>query len=174
MRVVVDTNVLIQIFGLPVDKALNDPVTGNLVSRPRDRAAALVAAVDAKGGTIVIPTPVLAEYLVGIPEEHQQARLAAIGAYKVFEVAPFGERAAIECSRMLSLAEFRQLDEAATKAKVRFDRQIVAIALAVGADELWTHDKGVRAKAIEKGIRAVRSLAEIEPKPEQAPLDLHS
>lgn len=58
-----------------------------------------------------------------------------------------------------------------TKAKLRFDRQIIAIALANNADEIWTHDAGLYSKAQRCGL-VVKSLADIEPSPEQLEADL--
>lgn len=78
--------------------------------------------------------------------------------------------AAVECARMVDDNELKVLDPAATKAKLRFDRQIIATALATNADEVWTHDVGLYSKAQKCGF-VVKSLGDIEPAPEQLEAD---
>lgn len=172
MRIVIDTNILIQMIGMRSDRPLFDPATGEEVTRPAARALALMDAIDARKGTIVIPTPVLTEFLLGIPEDTQRHYIDELNGSRLFEIVPFGQRAAIECARLLNPAELKQLNELTTKAKLRFDRQIIAIALASGASELWTHDGELMDKAKECGIAEVASLVDITPKPEQGRLEI--
>lgn len=46
--------------------------------------------------------------------------------------------------------------------KLIYERQILGIALAAMADEVWSHDVSLRKIAASKGL-AVKSLADIEP-----------
>lgn len=172
MRIVIDTNILIQMM-MDADKPLYNLVTGQILDRTAARAAALLDALDKKGGSIIIPAPVLSEFMVGIKPEDRASYLAVISRRAVFEIRPFDARAALECAVMISPAEMRQATTPeATKAKLRFDRQILAIALAVGAAEIWTHDRGIRDKALELGMMRVASLADIEPIPEQVEMEM--
>ena len=172
MRIVLDTNVLVQALRNAKDGVvLVDPATGKSVDRAEARAEALVELIDGKGGTILIPTPVLAEYLVGVERSHHQQHLDIVNGVSCFEIVAFDQIAAVECARMVDDSELKVMDPEATKAKLRFDRQIIAIALANNADEIWTHDKGLYTKAHSCGL-LVKSLADIEPSPEQLEADL--
>ena len=121
-------------------------------------------------GVVVIPAPVVSEYLLGIDRGHYQTHLDTLNSVKSIEVIPFDQLAAIECAMLVSRQEMKQLDPNATMAKLRYDRQILAIAIAAGAKEIWTHDKQLFKKAKAIGI-TVKSLAHIQPKPEQLSLD---
>ncbi|ROM77860.1 VapC toxin family PIN domain ribonuclease [Pseudomonas brassicacearum] len=172
MRIVLDTNVLVQVLGNAKDGiVLVDPLTRHPVERAEARADALIEQVDAEGGTVLIPTPALAEYLVGIDRLFHQSHLDVINGFSCFEIVSFDQIAAVECARMVDDNELKVLDPAATKAKLRFDRQIIAIALATNADEIWTHDAGLYSKARQCGLLA-KSLGDIDPSPEQLEVDL--
>ena len=172
MRIVLDTNVLVQVLrNAKREVVLTDPATGNPLDRVEARAAALIDQVDMNGDTALIPTPTLAEFLVGVNHSFYHTYLDAIDSVSCFEVVSFDEISAMECARLVDDAELKVLDPIATKAKVRFDRQILAIAIANNAEELWTHDVGLYAKARQCGLR-VKSLADIQPIPEQLQVDL--
>uniref|UniRef100_UPI00345B3E3D PIN domain-containing protein n=1 Tax=Halomonas sp. TaxID=1486246 RepID=UPI00345B3E3D len=153
----------------PVD--LKDPETGKMVERASARANALVEMIDQRNGVVIIPAPVLAEYLIGISQDAYQAQLDLMNSFSCIEISPFDDMSAIECALLVDEQEHKVLDPNATKAKLRFDRQILAIALANGADELWTHDKGLFFKAKASGV-TTKSLAKIAPLPDQKSLDL--
>lgn len=167
MRVVLDSNVLIQVLSnAKPDINLIDPKTGLVVDRAEARADALVERIDRHGGQILIPTPVLSEYLFGVNPESIQSHLELIGGFACFEVVSFDEIAAVECARMITSQELKQLDPTSSKAKLRFDRQIISIAKANNADEIWTHDAPLMLKAESLNIK-VKSLADIDAKPHQ-------
>lgn len=172
MRIVLDTNVLIQVLrGAKPGSVLLDPATGQVVERLEARAEALIEAIDAKGGLVLIPAPALAEYLIGVHRDHYQEHLDVISGTSCFQIVDFDQIAAIECARMVDDAELKQLDQTGTKAKLRFDRQIIAISLANAADEVWTHDAGLFAKAAHCGLN-VKSLADIDPNPKQIEIEV--
>lgn len=166
MKIVIDTNVLVQIMQNEASADLRHPETGAIVDRLFDRAAALVDHIDTLGGVVIIPAPVLSEYLFGIDRGAFQAHLDIISSVKSIEVAAFDQVAAIECAMLVSDAEQKQMDPAASKAKLRVDRQILAIAVAAGVSEIWTHDIGLMNKARSVGMSA-KCLADIGPPPMQ-------
>ncbi|BDA55777.1 VapC toxin family PIN domain ribonuclease [Klebsiella michiganensis] len=135
------------------------------------RVEALIDMVESSGGTIIIPTPVLAEYLVGIDKKDHQTHLNMIQRQSCFEIASFDEIAAIECAQMPSIKELKLMMKSDTANKVKFDRQIISIAKALNVDEIWTHDKGVFNRCKEMGM-AVKSLADIDPAPIQVLIDM--
>lgn len=171
MRVIFDTNVLVQaLTGTKDGVSLTDPCTGEVISDPQKRAEALIDHIDSLGGAVLIPTPVLAEFLVGIDKNQHQAYINLIKSLSCFEIVSFDEIAAIECAQMPSLKELKQMMSADTTTKVKFDRQIISIAKSTGVKEVWTHDKGVYSRCQTLGITA-KSLADITPLPEQFGID---
>lgn len=150
---------------------LADPVTGLEISDPQRRVEALIDMVESNSGTVIIPTPVLAEYLVGIERKEQQTHLNLIQKQACFEIASFDEIAAIECAQMPSLQELKLMKKSGTASKVKFDRQIIAIALSLNVDEVWTHDRDMFERCKKLGIN-VKSLADIEPVPVQVLIDM--
>lgn len=167
-----DTNVLVQaITGTKDGCRLSNPENGQEITDIKRRVEALIDYVETNEGKIIIPTPVLAEYLVGIDKQNHQTHLNLIQCQSCFEIAPFDVIAAIECAQMPSLKELKAMMSTDTANKVRFDRQIISIAIALNADEVWTHDKGVFNRCKELGM-VVKSLADITPAPLQVLIDM--
>lgn len=171
MKIVIDTNVLVQIMQNEGVKELRDPETDRVIDNAFMRAQALVERIEAIKGVVVLPAPVLAEYLIGIRRDSYQKHLDIINGVKCIEVSPFDQLAAIECAMLVSNQEMKQLDPDSTMAKLKYDRQILAISVAAGAKEIWTHDKQIYRRAGTVGILA-RSLSSIEANPEQ--LNFHN
>ncbi|MEJ8631444.1 hypothetical protein P0F65_19920 [Sphingomonas sp. I4] len=95
--------------------------------------------------TLIVPTPVLAEVLVGA-EEGGPGLLAAISGMARLKVRPFGERAAIETAMMTREAIAAGDKRAGSQApwqKVKVDRQVVAVARAEGATQIYTDDSNL-------------------------------
>jgi|SRR5712691_6645421 len=123
----------------------------------------LLQTLDAARERVIIPTPALAEYLAlagtAAPEIVEELRKRSS-----FVIAPFDQRAAIECAlainRDLSTGDKRG-GARTTWAKAKFDRQIVAIARANGAQHIYTEDNDVKKLAQRDGIKA-SNVAEIE------------
>lgn len=171
MKIVIDTNVLVQIMQNEDAKELRDPVSGQPVNNAFMRAQALVERIEAIKGVVILPAPVLAEYLIGIRRESYQVHLDIINSVRCIEISSFDQMAAVECAMMVSNAEMKQLDPDSKMAKLKYDRQILAISVAAGAKEIWTHDKQIFRRAEALGLLA-RSLASIDASPEQ--LNFHS
>lgn len=136
----------------------------------------LVANIQERRDRIVVPTPALSELLVGA-KDAAPAYLDVINRSRFFRIEPFGERAAVEAAAMTRDAIIRatKLDPATQSswAKVKFDRQIVAIAKVVGATSIYSTDPDVAKHAREAGIPSV-SLEDLPnpPMPPQIELDL--
>ena len=85
-------------------------------------------------------------------------------------IAPFGERAAIEAA-----ARHREAIRTGDKKegmeswpKVKFDRQIVAIAQVEGAERIYSNDEDIYRFGRGEGLQVIR-LEELEPPPEKTP-----
>lgn len=124
MQVLVDTNALIYLL----DRRPKDDL--------RVRLEGLVRDIEKTGGQLIIPTLVVAEYLVNADAAREAVLTRLVGS-KFIRVAAFDMRAALECADMDSLARasgnkrspFRK-DRGPEWQKIKVDRQIVAIAKA--------------------------------------------
>ena len=80
-------------------------------------------------------------------------------------IAPFGKRAAIELAeitRQEGKPKRYGLDSIESKAKLRFDRQIVAIVRVEGQRIIYTDDNGLAPFSKQLGIESVK-LNEVDP-----------
>lgn len=136
-----------------------DPATGQPLAGAAERIAQLIADVEKARGTILIPTPALAEVLVK-GGDAGPAILDRLNASARFKIADFDQRAAVEVAAMTREA-LRAGDKFAGVAepwqKVKYDRQIVAIARVNGASALYADDRGVAAFGKMVGLTVIRS-----------------
>ena len=127
----------------PEAKPPVDPATGQPVANATARINLLADALEKRREAIVIPTPVLSEVLVHANEAAPQY-LEFLNKTSCFRTASFDERAAIELAEMtrsaLSDGDLRAGTNA-TRAKLKFDRQILAIARIEGEDTIYSDDK---------------------------------
>ncbi len=165
MIVAFDASILIYVIDEQA-KPPTDPATGNPVDHCRERVRHLLASLQQQNAKIVVPTPALAEVLVraanGGPEF-----LRILSSSRHFRIAPFDERAAVEfAARQSERIESSARAPAATRAKAKFDDQIVAIAAVEGATVVYSDDEDI-AKLAEGRFNVVK-IAEIPLPPESA------
>ncbi len=142
------------------------------VDRPKERIEYLIQKLEKAHTKVVIPTPALSEVLVRVTSATANLIVEKISKQAVFRIEPFGTRAAIEVAEMTRNAvdggnKPRKRDDAATWAKLKYDRQIVATALVVGAKTIYSDDRNIRGIAQRVGLTLVR-LAELDLPPEDA------
>ena len=131
MIVAFDASILIYVIDEQA-KPPADPATGNSVDRCRERVAYLLESLQQQNAKIVIPTPALAEVLVRAAKGGSEF-LRILSSSKHFRIAPFDERAAVEfAARQAGRIELNRRAPAPTRAKAKFDDQIVAIAAVKG------------------------------------------
>lgn len=113
------------------------------------RAQRLLCDLDKQGARILIPTPIMWEYLLGISSANRDAALSTFN--KRFRVIPFDALAASIASELWqnNKNNGKALDGAAWRAghgrtKMKVDCQLVAVALANGADAIYSHDDDIR------------------------------
>ena len=175
MRVVVDSSMLL-LFLRPSTPTPRDREGRPVPEYAEERVQHLIGTLEASHATVVVPTPVLAEILVRATREQAATILKQMNAAAVFEIADFDERAAIELADLMRI-ELAQLgrrklrDEAETWAKLKFDRQIIAIAKVCGATTIYSHDAGMRTVAKRLGIEVLR-LDDLPVPPEMSQMDL--
>ncbi len=139
MIVVVDTSILLPLLqpGTSVPK----PPAGIDPGSATRRIEHLIDELDAQRAVALVPTPVLSELLIRADASAADL-LSRLAALRVFRISPFDERAAIECAMLLA-ARLRSTRKSmpATRATVKFDHQIVAIAKIHGAIRIYSDNR---------------------------------
>src|ERR1700677_2641031 len=157
--VIFDASVLMFVF---------DATTPSSVDHAKERVEYLIERLSEDGEKIVIPTPALSECLVYAGTAGPEY-LAIVGRQSCFHIASFDERAAVEAAFATYLARQRGQKKggnpAASKTKIKFDRQIVAIARVEGATAIYSDDSDLCGYAREAGMEAF-TLADLPLPPE--------
>jgi hypothetical protein len=170
--VVIDATTLLLMLrpGTPVPAGSN----GVSIVKPKERIEYLVQQLDKAKTKIIIPTPALSEVLVRAGATASQQIVEHLQKYSVFRIEPFDTRAAIEVAAMTRTAldsGKKRGSSVATWAKVKYDRQIVAIAKVCGAATIYSDDGDIAALAKEAKINVI-GIADLPLPPEKAQLDL--
>jgi hypothetical protein len=136
---------------------------GQQITYAKERIDGEIQALSKSKQKIVVPTPALSEALVRAGAAAAKEYLRAISRSPHFKIAPFDEKAAIELALMTQSAikagnKKGGSDE--TWAKVKFDRQIVAIARVNGAGVIYTDDRNLRTFAFAHGLSTI-SVADL-------------
>ena len=146
----------------PLDPDTNDPVIGY-----RKRIDFLVQRLERQRTKIVIPTPALSEILVRSGQAGPEY-LSHICSTAVFRIVPFDVRAAVEVAAMTRDAISggdKRSGGAGTWAKIKYDRQIVAIAKVEGAATIYSDDRNVYNFGTAAGLTVLR-IADLPLPPE--------
>jgi len=167
--VVFDTSVLLLALDPSTDPPL-DPKTNAPLERAGERIEHLIDTLSNEKQTIIIPTPVLSEIMVYAGAAGPKW-LQYFNSTAVFRIAPFDQRAAIEAALSIRDSLDRggiridASDSAISRGKVKFDRQIVAIAKTEGAEAIYSDDDHIFTIGKAAGLRVYRT-AELDPPPE--------
>ena len=124
------------------------------MDRCQERIEYLVRMLDEAKTKIIIPTPALSEVLV-IAGPDGSKYLAEINNRSCFKIADFDQRAAVEAAIQIRNAKEggdKREGTKATWAKVKYDRQIVAIAKVEGASTIYSDDEDIKKYATAIGI----------------------
>ena len=154
--VAIDNTTLALLFH-PGAKPPNDPKTGQPLVKARERIEQLITDLDAEDERIVIPTPVLCEFLI-LADREGPLYLEKIQAAKTLLLKPFDERAAIELAAMELSVRGKGGKKAGLESpyqKVKFDRQIVAIARVNDAHTIYSDDQDLGRFAKNAGMKVV-------------------
>lgn len=167
--VVFDTSVLLLVLDPSTDPPL-DPATKAPLQKASERIEYLIDTLNNDKETIIIPTPVLSEIMVYAGAAGPKW-LQYFNNTAVFRIASFDQKAAIEAALSIKDSLDRgglkidASDSSVSRGKVKFDRQIVAIAKAEGAEAIYSDDDDVVKYARNIGLRAYRT-ADLDPPPE--------
>lgn len=141
---------------------LTDPEdTSQVLTRLEERVEAFVSEAQQQNHVLLVPTPVLTEFLFRVERSQIGSLLEELEGYGCFEVVDFDKSAAIECALLPQPKQLKSVSDDSTAARVKFDRQIVAICKANSADTIWSHDRQLRNIARGQSI-TVKSLADVK------------
>lgn len=137
-----------------------DHVTGKPVEHAEARISALIQQLEKSRSKIIIPAPALSELLVRAGSA-TQALIDTLQKSPVFQIKPFDTLAAIEVAAMTKQA----IDSGnkrggvdSTWAKVKYDRQIVAIAKVHRAKVIYSDDDDIHKHAKAVDIEVLRLI----------------
>jgi predicted nucleic acid-binding protein len=102
LTAVIDTSVLLYLLNEQTLPPL-DELTGQPVTRCRERVNKLVEDLSAGGERLIVPTPVVSEVL-GRAGSAGPAYLEILDKQKVFRIEPFGVLAAVEAATIIAEA----------------------------------------------------------------------
>jgi len=158
-----DATFLLYFFAPPGNVGVPLDSSGQPVTMAKERVQGLVSELEKQGSTIVAATPAVSEIMVRAGVQAGQAWLSIMNQSKAFKVVPFDAKAAIEVAIMAGHMLHGERGKDATdgtRAKVKYDRQIVAIAHTEGATVFYTDDSGQARLAMRLGM-TVRGLADL-------------
>ncbi len=174
MPVVFDNTFLALLFG-PLRTPPTDPLTGKPVDRATERIEHLVEQLQSAQSRILIPTPALCEFL-SIADRAGADYLSSLDGTTRFQIVPFDTVAAVEAARTIAAAlrsgNKRSGREKTAWQKVKFDRQIVAIAKTKNATTIYSDDGDVAAFGADAGLEVIGVAALALPPPSQVGLPL--
>lgn len=168
--VVFDTSVLLLSL-YPAALPPIDPATQKPLEHAKQRVDFLIRTLSKAKAKVIVPTPALSELLFNaggaVNDYVQQLQQAP------FSVAPFDTRAAIECMQAIKRFGMKGKSANNPRAKIKFDRQIVAIAQVAKAEIIYSDDSDIFTYGNQAGITVVRSYdLELDPADRQGKLDL--
>lgn len=154
--VVFDTSFLISAID-PNVTAPVDPATMLPITEWKARIEFLLKELEKNSQRILLPTPVVAEFLVKAGPGRAQY-VDRFQNSKHFTIGDFNILSAIELSMLVDpdLNSLKTMDAVTSKAKIRFDRQIIAIAKVEGANKIYADDRAARV-AERNGFEVVLS-----------------
>ena len=123
------------------------------VINPQERIEYLIATLERDGAQIVIPAPVLAEFLVRALDAGA-AYLSELNINNTFKVEDFDQVAAIECATLEEQARANGGEKRGSSPefwqKVKVHRQIVAIASKLKVACVYSDDRGIKSMRVSE------------------------
>jgi len=166
--IAVDSTALSLLF---VPNASGNTKDGKRIKHAKDRMEYLVERISKEDGVIIIPTPSLSEIIVRLQPTQIDELLKRLKTSPWFRVEPFDSVAAVELgvrtAKAIADGDKRE-GLTADYAKVKFDRQIVSIAIVARATQVVSDDGDVAAICERWGV-PVSSVSDLPLPPELIP-----
>lgn len=140
--------------------------SGNLITNAKERIDGLLDALKTQNEKIIIPTPALSEVFVRTDYQTSIQHLEKMKKSRYFRVEPFCERAALEVAQMTRKAKDdgdKRSGSSEIWAKIKYDRQIVAIAAVHSATTIYSDDKNLTTFARDRGFNVMGLAAVAAP-----------
>lgn len=170
MAVLFDTSTLLLAI-YPDASPPIDPATQQPLDHAKQRVEYLIRKLHKARTRVIIPSPVLTEMLIYAGSATNEYVLNL--QQPPFRIAAFDTRAAIECAETLHRFGMKNKASGATRNKVKFDRQIVAIAQVERVEAIYSDDDDIYKYGAQAGIKVIRSYElELDPEDRQHKLDL--
>lgn len=135
-----------------------DPSTKLPVTKSKERIDFLVQRLGESGSKIIIPTPVLSEVLVWTGRAGS-SYISIIERSAVFRIEPFDTRAAVEVAFLTASAlkggNKKGVSKEQTWAKIKYDRQIIAIAKVAQVSTIYSDDESLSKLARAHSISVI-------------------
>jgi hypothetical protein len=155
--VVFDATMMLLLMRPDIDIPL-DPKTQLPVEHAEARISGLVQELEKGNTKIIVPTPALSELLVRAGDSEKDL-INTIQKSAVFSIEPFDTLAAIEAAAMTRQA-IKNGDKRGgvdcSWTKLKYDRQIMAIAKVHGATAIYSDDGHIHAHCEIAKIKAIR------------------
>ena len=164
--VVIDATTLLLFFR--PDTPVSIGPDGHKVDRAKERIEYLISTLEKQKTKIIIPTPALSEALVRTDPSVSDEIIKTLQRFETFRIEPFDTLASIEVAAMSREALKRgnkRGNSSSPWAKVKYDRQIVAIAKVHAATAIYSDDGDIAILGRQAGLKVI-SLAEL-PLPQQ-------
>ena len=168
---VFDATALIH-FLEPGAPSIIDPATNEPVTNARGRIDLLVQTLEEKRERVVVPTPALSEVLVHAGDAMARY-LEVLNTSAWFRIVPFDQRAAVELATILREtppARKLQIGTSGTRASLKFDRQILAIARVEDEATIYSDDADMTVLGKPLGFHVIKTHELPLPPAEQQPL----
>ncbi len=170
MTALFDTSVLLLAMHPDASPPI-DPATKKALEHPKQRVDYLIRNLSKARKKIVIPAPVLTEILVHAGESTNE--YVQNFQQPPFRIVPFDTRAAIECASAIHRHGIKGKGRENPRAKIKFDRQIIAIAQVERVETIYSDDGDIFKYGTQAGIEVIRSYElELDPEDRQHRLDL--
>ena len=147
--VVIDATLLMLLFRPDISVPVGSD--GVPIDSAKERVEHLIQTLDKARTRVIVPTPVLSEILVRAGPAASQEIVERLNRLAVFRVESFDARAAIEVAAMTQSALGRtgkkRGEATGVWQKIKYDRQIVAIAKVAQATMIYSDDGDIRAIA---------------------------
>lgn len=134
----------------------------SIIDRPQERIDFLVQTISERRDKIIVPTPALTEFLL-LAADRWSDYLTIIKRKSVFEIAGFDDPEAVELVehwRKHGDGKRLKANHPATWAKLKYDRQIVAIAATRRVERIYSTDSDLYsfARELNKECFGLRDL----------------
>ncbi len=171
MKICLDATALMCLLDTRIDKFPSP--TGPIIDRMQLRMGHLITTTDEVNGSVIVPTPALAELLVGAGVQ-RAAMLRILEGRRAIRIEPFDKMAAIHCANLdaQAISDGDKRDGARSSwQKVKIDRQIVAIAQVARCERIVTGDPDVE-KIAGRAALETTFVWQLDLPPEDAQIDM--